>query len=252
MQQQHVYNWLHATDPSDLHEKSCDAYEPDTGEWLFRFPEWASWLDEKTRCLWVHGIPGAGKTIFASHLIETVKTHCLYRGPGYACVYYYCYFGHAQDEAVPFLRWILLELCRRLGQIPLAVYELYRNGGKPTLRSLLLALQRVVQAFERVFIFVDAVDESLNRENLLRVLRDLAASSQFENVRVLATSREYVDIEDVMMQISTPISMRNPLLDEDIALYIRSKLDSHHRLSRWPVHIREQAFKSLAAKADGM
>ncbi|KAK4156157.1 hypothetical protein C8A00DRAFT_41316 [Chaetomidium leptoderma] len=252
VQEQNVYNWLYVTDPSDLHEKSCDTYEPGTGEWLFRSPAWGSWLEEKTRCLWVHGIPGAGKTIFASHLIETVREHCEDRGSKYACVYYYCYFGHSQDETAPFLRWILLELCRRLGRVPLAVHELYRRGGKPTSRTLLAALENLVQAFDRVFIFVDAVDESLDRENLLRVLEDLAGHARFNNVRLLATSREYIDIEDTMKGVSTPISMRNPLLDEDIALYIRSKLDTHPRLKRWPRPVREEVLKALSTEANGM
>ena len=190
MQELQVYNWLHATDPSDLHERSCDTYEPGTGEWLFRSPSWDSWLKEKTRCLWVHGIPGAGKTIFASHLIETARDYCMDRGPGYACVYYYCYFGHAQDETAPLLKWTLLELCRQVGRVPLAVYNLYRHGGTPSPRALMTALGQVVQAFHRVFIFIEAVDESLHRENLLRVIQDLATDQRFKNLRVLATSRE--------------------------------------------------------------
>ncbi len=247
-----VYNWLHVTDPSDVHEKSCDAYEPGTGEWLFRSPSWDTWLKEKTRCLWVHGIPGAGKTIFLSHLIETVRDHCADQGFGHACVYYYCYFGHVQDETTPFLRWILLELCRQLGRIPLAVYNLYRHGGIPTARNLLHALEKVLRGFNRVFVLVDAVDESLQRENILRVLRDLATDPRFENLRLLATSREYIDIEDVMLEISTPISMRNHLLDHDIALYVRSKLATHRKLRRWPDQIREEVFEVLSTKANGM
>jgi hypothetical protein len=251
-QEQNVYNWLYATDPSDIHEKSCLTYEPETGEWLFRSPEWEAWRDEKTRCLWVHGIPGAGKTIFASHLIESVRDHCYSRGSEYACVYYYCYFGHSQDETAPFLRWVLLELCRQLGRVPLAVHELYRRGGKPSSRNLLLTLEKVVPAFKRVFIVVDAVDESLQRENLLRVLRDLAGDPRFQNLRLLATSREYVDIEEVMNDISTPISMRNYLADQDIALYIRSRLNSHSRLKRWPQQVRDDVLESLSTKANGM
>lgn len=282
MQELQVYTWLHATDPSDLHERSCDTYEPGTGEWLFRSPSWDSWLKEKTRCLWVHGIPGAGKTIFASHLIETARDYCMDRGSGYACVYYYCYFGHAQDETAPLLRWVLLELCRQIGRVPLAVYNLYRHGGTPNSRALLTALGQVVQAFHRVFVFVEAVDESLHRENLLRILRDLATDQRFMNLRVLATSREvstplylptylspeahsrrcrqtnhpphfqYIDIEEVMSSIATPISMRNHLLDRDIAIYIRSKLSTHRRLKRWPDQTRENVFEALSTKANGM
>lgn len=252
VQEQDVFNWLCATDPSGLHERFCDTYEPGTGEWLFRSPEWESWLEEKSRCLWIHGIPGAGKTIFASHLIEAVKDHCYSRGPKYACVYYYCYFGHSQDETAPLLRWILLELCRQLGRIPLAVHELYRRGGKPTPRNLLLALEKVVQAFDRIFILVDAVDESLDRENLLRVLQDLGADARFENLRMLVTSREYIDIEDAVRDISTPVSMRNPLVDEDITLYVQSKLNSHPRLKRWPSQTRKEVLEALSTQANGM
>ncbi|AEO70580.1 uncharacterized protein THITE_72721 [Thermothielavioides terrestris NRRL 8126] len=252
IQRQQVDSWLRVTDTSRLHEKSCAEYEPGTGEWLFRSPEWISWLEEKTRCLWVHGIPGAGKTVLASHLIETVKQHCGTRGRDYACAYYYCYFGHAQNEAAPMLRSVLSQLCRQLGDVPIAVYELYRQGGEPSLASLLLALGKVVQAFHRVFLFVDAVDESSPRQDLLRVLRDLAVDPQFDMVRVLATSREYVDIEEVMLEISTPISMRNELLDEDITRYVEAKLEQNRRVRRWPQSVREEAARALSAKAGGM
>jgi hypothetical protein len=43
------------------------------------------------------------------------------------------------------------------------------------------------------------VDESKTRENLLRVLRAL---SRFQNVRLLATSRNYYDIQTTLADIS--------------------------------------------------
>lgn len=216
---------------------------------------WTSWLEEKTRCIWIHGIPGAGKTIFASHLIETVMKYCAQKSrpwPRFTCVYYYCYFGHSQDEAIPFLKWVLNQLCRQLDQVPESLYQLYRLGGEPSLSSLLDVLEEVMDDFDKVYVFLDAVDESMPREDLLRVLRDFATDSRFEKVRILATSREYIDIETVMIEISAPISMRNPLLDQDIAIFVQSQLAKHPKLSRWPVEIREQVLEALATKAKGM
>ncbi|GAB1310617.1 NACHT domain-containing protein [Madurella fahalii] len=257
MQRRDVYDWLHSTDPSTLHHKSCKLYEPGTGEWLFRSPVWTSWLEEKTRCIWIHGIPGAGKTIFASHLIETVKMYCAAAQkdcawPRITCVYYYCYFGHGQDEAIPFLKWVLSQLCRQLDRVPESLHQLYRLGGEPSLSSLLDVLEELMEDFDKVYIFLDAVDESMPREDLLRVLRDFATDSRFDKLRILATSREYIDIETVMMDISAPISMRNPLLDQDIAIFVQSQLAKHPKLSRWPVETRTQAMEALAAKAKGM
>lgn len=256
MQRQEVYGWLRSTDPSPLHHRSCKLYEPGTGEWLFRSPVWTSWLEGETRCIWIHGIPGAGKTIFASHLIETVKKSCEKQSSAsskYACVYYYCYFGHGQDEAIPFLKWILNKLCRQAGDVPDSLYQLYRGGGEPSVSDLLHALEDVVEDyFTKTYIFVDAVDESIPREDLLDILRDLATDPRFEKLRVLATSREYGDIENVLAEISVPISMRNPLLDEDIAVYVQSQLTRHPKLRRWPAEVQGQVLRALAMKAQGM
>ncbi|ENH64983.1 hypothetical protein FOC1_g10000519 [Fusarium oxysporum f. sp. cubense race 1] len=65
-----------------------------------------NWLALSVRCLWVHGIPGSGKTILTSWLIETVKDQCKKVSTVNApctSAYYYCYFSHHQDEAAPFL-----------------------------------------------------------------------------------------------------------------------------------------------------
>lgn len=43
---------------------------------MLRSLEWTEWLDAKQRCLWVHGIPGAGKTVLMCHLFEQVEQHC--------------------------------------------------------------------------------------------------------------------------------------------------------------------------------
>ena len=185
-------------------------------------------------------------------MIQSVKSYCFRRGGGYACVYYYCYFGHSQDETTPFLRWILLELCRQLGRVPLVVHELYRRGGNPTPRNLLATLEHVVEAFDRVFVFVDAVDESHQRENLLRVLRDLAVDRRFEKLRLLVTSRQYSDIEDVMADVATPISMRNPLVDDDIERYLTARVEAHPRLKRWPAQLRKEVVKAVSSRANGM
>ena len=132
------------------------------------------------------------------------------------------------------------------------MHELYRRGGSPSPRNLLATLEQVVQAFDRVFVFVDAVDESNQRENLLRVLRDLAVDGRFEKFHLLATSREYSDIEDVMMDVATPISMRNSLVDDDIRLYLTSKIEVHSRLKRWPAELRKEVVKAVSGGANGM
>lgn len=206
---------------------------------MLRSDEWVSWIEGKIRCVWIHGVPGAGKTILASHLIEAVEELCEAESatPKYAYVYYYCYFGHNQNEAAPFLKWTLNQLCRQADMVPPHLHKLYKHGGEPSLVDLLRSLEAIVEAFDSIYLVLDAIDESTERAELFTVVRDLATDARFEKVHVIATSREYIDIEKVMYGISAPVSMRNPLLDEDIKLYIQSQLHTHPRLSLWPSHL---------------
>jgi hypothetical protein len=103
-----------------------------------------------------------------------------------------------------------------------------------------------------MYIVTDAIDESMPRDDMLRVLRDLATDSRFKKVQLLSTSRQYIDIEKVMQQISVWVSMCNPLLDEDIKLYVRSQLHANSKFKHWALHLREEVVEALSSGAKGM
>ncbi|KAK0703014.1 hypothetical protein B0T26DRAFT_599774, partial [Lasiosphaeria miniovina] len=194
MQQHEVYKWLYVTDLSPLHHKVGDCYEAGTGDLVFRSDQWKSWLEGDSRSVWIHGIPGAGKTILASHIIEALTIQ--FDEIDNTCVvYYYYYYGHNQDEAAPFLKWVPNQLCRRAEKVPGYLYKLYSLGSEPSFSSLLRAFEEITDTFDRVFLVVDAVDESMPRQNILRAIRDLATDERFRNVHILLISREYIDIE---------------------------------------------------------
>ncbi|KAK2026090.1 hypothetical protein LX32DRAFT_654970 [Colletotrichum zoysiae] len=250
-----VYEWLSDVDPSPIHHRACNNHEPGTCDWMSRLPEWAQFLDGKTRCLWIHGIPGAGKTVLASQLIETIEKHCEALGTGDSksmSIYYYCYFGNNQDETLSLLKWVLVRLCRQAGQVPERLWDLFQHGGQPSTESLLSVLEAALEPFEHVFITIDAIDESKPRDELLKVIRDLATDHRFDKIRLLTTSREYLDIEIVMKDISTEVSMRNEYLDADIRLYTESRLSNHEMVKNWPPELRIETLEALCAGAKGM
>ncbi|KAF2655868.1 hypothetical protein K491DRAFT_598030 [Lophiostoma macrostomum CBS 122681] len=256
-QRQDVYRWLEHTDPSSLHHRACQLYEPGTGNWLLRAPTWSSWIDLKHRCLWVHRIPGAGKTVLMSHLIEHLKSHtrnATISKPEstIAYAYYYCYFAHRQDEADPFLRSILNQLCRRSDQITDKTYVMYKIGGKPSTSDLPDALGEVLQAFDIVYVAIDAVDESNPREQLLQLFGRLLTELRFAKIQLLVSSREYSDIERAMRAISTAISMANPYAEEDIRCHVRSLMQRNARFENWSQDMLEEVTSTISTQARGM
>jgi NACHT domain len=171
----------------------------------------------------------------------------------YAYVYYYCYFGHAQDEAGPFLRSIINQLSRQLDNIPASLHQLYRVGGQPSLVQLLHVLGEIVSVFDEiVYVVIDAIDESLPREDIIQVLRDLATDIRFQKVQLLITSRQYIDIETVMEQVSIPLSMLNPLVQDDIRTYVRSQLTKVPKFNHWTLKIKDEAVEIITDGAKGM
>lgn len=137
-QRHELYKWLMQTDPSPIHDRACKHYEPKIGDWVLRSSEWKDWIEGRKRGLWIHGIPGAGKTVLLSHLIENIKEHCQTNMPGRSVLaYYYCYFGHGQDEALTFLCWILEKLSRQAKVVSDCLWRLLNEGSEPSLTDLL-------------------------------------------------------------------------------------------------------------------
>lgn len=219
--------------------------------WLLQSPEWINWLNrpDSDNFLWIHGIPGAGKTVLASFIIEQIKQYCNNAAEdGYS--YYYCHSSNNQDEAGPFLRWIVSQFCRQAQWIPKLLKELFDQGCNPSIAELENVLEAVLRRFHLCYVIIDAVDESSPREDLIRVIATITLDKRFPNLKILATSRKDLEIERVFRGISIAVSMSNPSVERDIREFVKSKLSSR-RMKRWE-HLLGQIEDVLVAGAQGM
>lgn len=205
------------------------------------------------RLLWLHGIPGSGKTILASFIVQNIKRFCetsALSDTGWA--YYYCYFGRNQDESHPLLRWIISQLWRQLKYIPGKLCSLYNLGTEPGYADLLEVFSTIVDKFRRVYIVVDALDESQDRRFLLDLLIRIASDDAFRKVSLLTTSRKELDIQRAFEGTCSSISLSNPLVDKDICVYVENQLKTDRKLSRWPEPLRRDIRDALTRGAKGM
>jgi hypothetical protein len=251
-QRQEIIRWLETINPSSLHNTAFKKHEEHTSSWLLQSPEWINWLDRESprNFLWIHGIPGSGKTVLASFIIEQLKVLCsddLELGHAY----YYCHYSHSQDEGTSFLKWIIAKLCRHATWIPAQLKELHDHGCEPSIPELENALEAILERFKMTYVVIDAVDESAPRDDLLAVIATIVLDKRFRNLKVLATSREYYDIERMFSGISESISMSNSLVEKDIRLFVHSRLLSSPLARRFK-HLLNQIEDVLATRAQGM
>jgi len=247
-----VYAWLERTNPSDIHDRARRLYAEGTNIWILQSEEWRRWVRQQDQFIWIHGIPGAGKTLLLSHLYETLNLQLPAR-TSVETVYYYCYFGHNQDETLPLLQWLVSQLCRRATLVPQQLLSHFKTGRNATLSLLENALEELLGYFDIVYLFVDALDESSEpRSHLLDLFKRLTQEARFQNIQLLATSREYLDIEKSLSPICVPLSIPVNQVEADVRKYVFTTLSSDYKFSKWPDLLRREVEDALAVGAKGM
>ena len=219
---------------------------------MLKSETWEQWVKTDRRCLWLHGIPGAGKTILASFLFgNTLKFG--EDTDDVVSIYYYCYFAHAQDETIPLLGWVIGQLCRYTQEVPETLLSLHNTGHRPNTQQLMDGLAEILKSLSTVYLVVDALDESKEpRDKLLSMLKALATGPRFNKIQLLLTSREYFDIETVVSRFSASIQMRPDPIQEDIRTYARKVMGTNYRFSNWPEDLRREVQDQLTVGAKGM
>ncbi|PMD13353.1 hypothetical protein NA56DRAFT_424133 [Hyaloscypha hepaticicola] len=65
-----IIKWLAPVDPRANQEAARKKHEEQTGRWFTEGENFSNWLEQPNSLLWLHGIPGSGKTILCSEIIE--------------------------------------------------------------------------------------------------------------------------------------------------------------------------------------
>ncbi|OTA60367.1 hypothetical protein K449DRAFT_435470 [Hypoxylon sp. EC38] len=279
-----ILGWLKPNfDMYEFHSEQHDKQEDETCEWITNSRGWKQWLDGGSsgpggykRFIWIYGIPGAGKTVLASFLIDNIAKHC--RATGFS--YYYCHNERNHDETISFLRWVVADLSRQIGRfIPKELEQMNDSGNfdfPGLLNCFLIITSQFKRAGQRVYLVVDAVDESKPRKRFLDVLVEIGTEPSFEHVSLLMTSRDEQDIRDKMNNIGndegllptiedrnlgyeidspvphTAITMSNGDVMRAIEKYVKKQVARNDRFKLWPADFRALVESELARNARGM
>jgi hypothetical protein len=79
----------------------------------------------------------------------------------------------------------------------------------------------------------------------------MVENPKLRHIRLLATSRKELDIERALSPLTTELSLSNPYVDDDIRVYIKSRL-LEAKFSRWPESLKDEVENALVKGAKGM
>lgn len=255
-----ICNWLSAPDPSVNYHKALKQRQAGTGTWLVEGEKFTRWRVNAASRLWLHGIPGCGKTILSSTIIENLLQHS---GDDTSMVtaYFYFDFNDAQKRDPELaIRSLLSQLLQRAVMIPKSIDELFAScentGRQPPLPAFLESVRLTLQEFAQVYIVFDALDECSHRWELMDMV-ETVAGWQLNNVHLLMTSRKERDIEISLEKIVMEegiIRLEMDVVDKDIQRYIQQRLSVDLNLAKWnkDAVIRQEIETALMGGARGM
>lgn len=205
--------------------------------------------------MWVCGIPGAGKTILCSTIIEHI--HAL-NGPGSANQHAYFYFDFSDPEkqtVVGMLRSVIAQLCSHKTQLPAELDALYlrcqEGKQQPGEQSLIQLLLCLVASSSQTYLMMDALDECVERQNLLDLINRTILPSR--KVNLVVTSREERDMTESFQEtMDATVSLEGREIDGDINLYVHECLSNDTIFQKWPTEIKREVQMALVHRADGM
>ncbi|PKY05079.1 purine and uridine phosphorylase [Aspergillus campestris IBT 28561] len=182
-------------------------------------PEFQTWMRNDYQTLFCPGIPGAGKTLMTSIVVDHLEKH--YDNANIA--YVYCSFGSQDQTPEGLLGSIVKQLVRKQSSIPDIVKDLYgrhkdRNS-RPGLKALLETINSIIPSDSRTFIIVDALDECQNHNRCRdSFLSAIFAAQARTRLNFFATSRPqgveagFRESIDIVMGKSTRNRLRQFLL----------------------------------------
>ncbi|KFY17886.1 hypothetical protein V492_00310, partial [Pseudogymnoascus sp. VKM F-4246] len=249
-----ILDWLTAIDYAPQQSDIIGRRQAETGQWLLDSEKFQIWLNTEKQTLFCPGIPGAGKTILTSIVVEELTTR-FSDDPTIGIAYIYFNFGRQSEQQIDdLLASLLKQLAGSQSSLPATIRDLYdrhkTKRTRPSHDDITGVLQSVAASYLRVFIIVDAVDECQTSDNCQQIfLESIFNLNKNNGVNLFVTSRPISSIENKFEE--------NPRLEiraseEDVRRY----LDGHmFRLPGFVVQsleLQEEIKTNIVKAVDGM
>ena len=251
---QKILNWLTPVDFTTQQNDFISRRQEGTGQWLLDSDAFQQWVNQRGRTMFCPGIPGAGKTILASIVIDYIYNQ--YHGDPTTGVGYIYFNFRRQHEQQPedLLSSLLKQLLREQASMPDSVKTLYKRHSpeqtRPSLSEIGAALRSVVANYSRTFIIIDALDEwQISSGDRTKFFSELSNPRRQTQANLFLTSRHIPKIET---EFEGSVSMEIRASDDDVRRYLEGHMSQLPSFVSRNVDLQEEIVTEIAQAVDGM
>jgi len=210
------------------------------------------WLEGKKKTLFCPGIPGAGKTMIASIVIDHLKASFSDSKTGNA--FLYCTYKRQDNQEVDDLLASLLgQLTPWKSTIPESVRKLYQEHldgqkGRLSRNEIYGALSSITKTNSRTFIIIDALDECKEDRIRNELLSEVYKLQEGSDIRLMVTFRPSIELEPPNSM--TKLEIR--ACEEDIDQYLSGQMSGLCTIVRKNNELQRKIKDRILILVDGM
>ncbi|KAL7961672.1 ankyrin repeat-containing domain protein [Trichoderma compactum] len=253
-----VLNWITPLDYGPKQSDTLRRRQPGTGQWLLDSNQFQNWKAASKQTLFCPGIPGAGKTILTSIVIEHLDIK-FQNDQTVGIAYLYCNFQmHDEQKDDDLLLSILKQLAESQpsGTLPTSTQALYsrhiKRNTRPSKMDIRKEIEAVVEAFSRVFVVVDALDEC-PLQVCKKFIPELFWLQKKLGINIFATSRFIPEIVDQFKQRSELLEIFEiRATKSDVENFLKGHIDGLSAPIRQDEKMQEEIITGIAPIVNGM
>jgi hypothetical protein len=249
-----ILNWLTPIDYGRQHSDFFERRQPGTGLWLLDSVKYQDWLKTNKQTLFCPGIPGAGKTILTSIVVDDLYNR--FRSDAtIGIAYVYCNFRRKDEQKIDdLLANLLKQLAQSQVSLPGSIKDLYslheKDRTRPPSYDISRALQSVAGLYSRVFVIVDALDECQVSDGCQkRFLSELFNLQTNCSANIFATSRF---IPEITGKFDRSMSLEIRASKDDVKRYLKDHIRELASFVQENRQLREEITTGISEAVDGM
>jgi Cdc6-like AAA superfamily ATPase len=249
-----ILNWLTPIDYGPQHSDFLKRRQPGTGQWLLDSVKYQAWLNTAKQTLFCPGIPGAGKTILTSIVVDNLCNR-FHNDATVGITYVYCNFRRKDEQKIDaLLASLLKQLAQSQVSLPGSVKDLYdrheKKKTRPSSDEISRALHSTAGSYSRVFIFVDALDECQVSDGCrTKLLSEIFSLQAKHGANLFATSRF---IPEITGKFQGSISLEIRASIEDVRRYLDGCMSQLPEFVRYNHDLQEEIKAGIVKAVDGM
>ncbi|KAI4124107.1 MAG: hypothetical protein LQ338_004979 [Usnochroma carphineum] len=239
--------------PEDDYGFFRSRWMPGSCEWVLQCPAFHSWLEgdpNLSRILWVHGVPGCGKSILSAFLIGHLQD------AGYSCQYFFFRFGDSSKKTVnSLLRSLAYQIAFQTPQLRAEMQKLADDAVRFEKAESRIIWQKVfatrlcrLRLGKPLYWIIDALDECESPQLLLSLLSSICSSKVALRIMLVGRKTDTLSTALQRLEISTPVDAVSA--DEtkgDLELYVAREV----RFMRGNPQFKARVVQSVCERAQG-